>query len=106
MAFLTFYITCPNEAAARQIGTEIVQQKLAACANFFPIASTYFWDGNLVQDNEWVCLLKTIPGLETAVEKAVAAMHPYDIPCIMRFETRANAAYENWIVSSTTLPAP
>ena len=104
MAFLTFYITCPDEAVARQIGTAMVQQQLAACANFFPVGSVYSWNGTMEQDHEWVCLLKTITGLEQALESAVTAIHPYEIPCIMRFETRANPAYENWIASSTRSP--
>ncbi len=53
------------------------------------------------QEHEWVSVLKTPLSLETALEKAIEALHPYKVPCITRFEARANAAYEKWIEEST-----
>ena len=101
MPFLVFYITCPDEAAARNISENVVAQRLAACANIFPIQSTYWWEGALQKEDEWVLILKTSLALENEVEKAVAALHPYEVPCIMRFETRANESYEKWVEEST-----
>ena len=44
--------------------------------------------------------LKTSLALERALEAEIERLHPYEVPCIMRFETRANAAYEQWIEES------
>lgn len=101
MSFLIFYITHPDEASARSISESLVQQRLAACANVFPIQSVYWWEGSVQQEHEWVSILKTTLSLETALEKAIEALHPYKVPCITRFEARANAAYEKWIEEST-----
>lgn len=60
----------------------------------------YWWDGVLQHDSEWVGVLKTSLELEQAVETAVLAMHPYEVPAIVRSEERANAAYEQWILES------
>lgn len=103
--FLVFYITHPDEATAQHISTALLDQKLVACANIFPIHSAYWWEGNLEKDSEWVSLVKTRPDLEAAVEAAVLALHPYQTPCVMRYEARANAAYEAWI-SAQTAPHP
>lgn len=96
-----FYITHPDEDTARRIASHLVEIRLAACANVFPVKSTYWWEGALHQEGEWVSVLKTRPGLEFALAETVQKMHPYEVPCILRFEVRANAAYEQWIVDST-----
>ena len=101
MPFLLFYITHPDEPTARRIADLAVQQRLAACANIFPIASTYWWAGSIQTEAEWVSILKTRPELEQALEDCIRAAHPYDVPCLLRFEVRANAAYEQWIAEST-----
>ncbi len=101
MPFLLFYITHPDENTARQVSDQLIEQRLVACANVFPITSAYWWLGKIEHENEWVSILKTRTDLENRVEEAVRRIHPYQTPCILRFEVRANAAYEAWIVSET-----
>ncbi|MFN0015616.1 MAG: divalent-cation tolerance protein CutA [Saprospiraceae bacterium] len=101
MAFLIFYITHPDEETARRIGTQLVEKRLAACVNVFPVSSAYWWDSTVHLDNEWVSVLKTRIELEAELEASVRHAHPYDVPCILRFEARANADYEQWIRDST-----
>ena len=100
MPFLTFYITHPDEATARRIAGHLVEERWAACANIFPVSSAYHWEGAVQHDTEWVSILKTSLVLEQALETEIQRLHPYEVPCIMRFETRANAAYEQWIQDS------
>ena len=100
MAFLVFYITHPDEATARSISETLLEQRLIACANVFPIQSAYWWEGAVQQDGEWVSILKTRLDLEQALEQAILAIHPYETPCVMRFEAKANAAYEEWVAAS------
>ena len=101
MAFLLFYITFPDEKTARDISDHLVEQRLAACANIFPISSAYWWQGSVQQEGEWVSIVKTRIDLEQRLEAEVQQLHPYQVPCLMRFEVRANAAYERWILEST-----
>lgn len=101
MAFILFYVTHPDEATAQRIATQMVELRLAACANIFPIASAYWWNGAVQQENEWVSVLKTRPELEPRLEEAIRQIHPYEVPCILRFEVRANGDYEKWIADST-----
>lgn len=101
MSFLVFYVPCPDEATALRLSEQMVGQQLAACANIFPIKSLYVWQDELQKDQEWVCLLKTRPELENALEVAVTSLHPYELPCILRYEARANEAYETWIRERT-----
>ena len=37
------------------------------------------------------------------LRKEVEKIHPYDVPCIMKFDVEANTSYENWIRDSVEL---
>lgn len=100
MAFLILYVTHSSEEEARRIADAAVSARLAACANLFPIQSSYWWDGKMESGEEWVSILKTTPYLEQRMEEFIERLHPYETPCIMRWEVRANEAYENWILAS------
>ncbi len=101
MAFLLFHVTHPDEATARRIAGHVVEQRLAACANLFPITSTYWWEGAVQNDNEWVSILKTSLEREAALEAEIRKIHPYEVPCILRYPVRANEEYERWIGEET-----
>lgn len=99
--FLVFYVTHPDEATAQRVSESLLEGRLVACANVFPISSAYWWDGGIARESEWVSVLKTRLSLEAAVEAAIASIHPYQTPCLMRFEARANPSYCVWIAEST-----
>jgi periplasmic divalent cation tolerance protein len=101
MAFLVFYTTYPDEQTARHIAQQLLDQRLIACANFSPTGSAYWWQGSVQQEQEWVAVLKTRLDLEAAVEAEILRLHPYETPCIVRYEVRANAGYEDWIRAET-----
>ncbi|MCC7507392.1 MAG: divalent-cation tolerance protein CutA [Saprospiraceae bacterium] len=104
MPFLLFYVTHPDEDSARHLADHLLEQKLVACANIFPMESAYRWNDAVQHEREWVSILKTRTSLEAQVEKTIQSFHSYETPCILRYEVRANAAYENWISESTTAP--
>lgn len=97
MSFALLYITHAGEDEARRICNVLLEQRLVACANLFPISSAYWWQGSITKDEEWVSLVKTSLSKVAAVEAAVEKLHPYQTPCIMQWTVKANAAYEAWI---------
>lgn len=106
MSVLIFYVTHADEASANLLVEKLLQQRLIACGNCFPISAAYAWEGQfLTGQAEWVSLLKTRPELELMVENAIQMVHPYETPCILRWLVTANASYEAWIHQETT-PLP
>ena len=101
---LVFYCTHPDEATAQRISNALLDARLVACANIFPISSAYWWNDAIAREGEWVSLFKTRLSLENNVEQAISAIHPYEVPCIVRYEARANDAYVRWIEESTVQP--
>jgi periplasmic divalent cation tolerance protein len=92
----TVYITAPPDAAA-EIAQTLVEERLAACVNRVDCESTYRWDGEVHEDSEVILLAKTTDGVYADLERRVTEIHPYDVPCIERFEeTDALAAFVEW----------
>lgn len=49
--------TCSNEDDAKKIIASLLEKKLAACIQTFPINSYYNWKGSLCNDKEILILL-------------------------------------------------
>jgi len=97
--FVLVYITTPSVEAAQHIGREMVENKLAACANILPqMQSIYSWKGKICQDQEVVLLLKTSQGLFTKLKERVQALHEYECPCILALPIAdGNEPYLQWL---------
>ena len=96
----TAYVTAPPEAAER-LARALVEERLAACVNRVPCESTYRWEGEVVDDEEVILLAKTAEGRAPDLVARVEELHPYDVPCIERFDA-ADAAdpFAAWVASS------
>lgn len=101
--FALVYVTAAGVEEARRIGREAVRQRLAACANVYPqILSCYWWQGELVEDQEAVVILKTRRSLVTRVIEAVRAWHSYTVPAILVVDLRdGNPDYLAWLRAET-----
>lgn len=92
----TVYITAPREAAA-DIASTLVEDRLAACVNRVDCASTYRWEGEIHDDEETILLAKTTADQYDDLVERVEAIHPYDVPCIERFEEEDTLhAFAEW----------
>lgn len=105
MGFTVFYVPCKDETDARRIGDALLQERLVACYNIFPIQSAYHWQGAIESEGETVLILKTQPKLVQDVEDAVVRLHSYETPCVMHWPVTANADYEAWIRQETSSPS-
>lgn len=83
----TAYVTVPPDAAS-DIARTLVEERLAACVNRLACESTYRWEGEIVEDDEVVLLCKTTDEGYAALAERVVELHPYDVPCVERFEER------------------
>ncbi|PSQ19260.1 divalent-cation tolerance protein CutA [Halobacteriales archaeon QS_8_69_26] len=81
----TVYVTVPPESAP-EIATELVEDRLAACVNRVACRSTYRWEGQIHDDDEEVLLCKTTEDAYDDLVARVEEVHPYDVPCIERFD--------------------
>jgi periplasmic divalent cation tolerance protein len=91
-----------TRADADRIAEHLVAERLAACVQVSPIASCYRWHGAVERADEWLCTIKTRADRFAAVERAVRALHPYEVPELLATPVWAGGHdYVAWIASET-----
>lgn len=101
--FIFTYITCESQGQAEQIGTVLVEENLAACANIFPgSTSIYKWQGQMQRGEEAILLVKTRLELFGEIEARVKEMHSYEVACILSFRiVQGNETFLDWVKTQT-----
>ena len=97
MTFIIAYITHKNIGEARKIGEHLLKKKIIACVNYFPIESAYWWKGKMEYSKEMVSLVKSKKENWDKIKAEVSKIHPYEVPCIIKFDVESNSDYERWI---------
>jgi periplasmic divalent cation tolerance protein len=92
------YTTCKNEVEAKKVALALLNKKLIACANYFPIKSIYRWKGNIQNDKEVILLVKTTKPFHK-IKDEMEKLHSYEIPCIAELPVRnMNTKYHTWLL--------
>ena len=91
------YITCKDNKEAKKISKVLLEKRLIACSNIFPIESMYWWKGKIEEDNEVVIIAKTKDNNYSKIKKEVKKIHSYDVPCILKIDAEANEEYAKWV---------
>ena len=97
MGFIIIYVTYRTLKDARLVSLHLLERKLIAGSNIFPISSFFWWQGNVTEDGEYVSLFMTRKENWSLVCAEIRKMHPYDIPAMIRFDVSANPDLESWI---------
>ncbi|WP_101297428.1 divalent-cation tolerance protein CutA [Halegenticoccus soli] len=93
---VTAYVTAPPEAAD-DLARTLVEERLAACVNSVDCSSVYRWEGEVSDDEEVILLAKTTDERYEELKSRVVELHPYDVPCVERFEeTDVLEAFAGW----------
>ena len=101
--FCAVLMMAPAGHATRKIVDAVLKARLAACVNVVPgVRSAYWWKGKREAARESLLIVKTRRSLLPRLEKAVKAVHPYDVPEIIALPiVRGNASYLAWLAAET-----
>ena len=99
--------TVAERADADRLAQLLVEQRLAACAQIERIeSSVYRWQGALQQEAEWRVVFKTTEVHYAALEAALLAAHPYEVPAIVAVPTHTvSTAFAEWVRAECPLPS-
>lgn len=102
--FLLVLTTSDSHERLRQIGRQLVEQRLAACIQVSgPIESQYWWEGKVATSTEWVCAAKTTQAAWPRVREAILKMHNYETPEIVALPIwDGSPSYLRWIAESVS----
>ena len=98
---MLLYITCKDEKEAKKISLHLLEKRMIACANIFPIKSMYWWNNKITNDNENMLIAKTSDKNFKKVVLDVKKIHSYSIPCILKINAAANKEYAEWVNKET-----
>lgn len=93
----------PDQASARALASSLVAKRLAACVNILaPCRSMYRWQGAIESAEEIPLLIKTTDARYAALETAIRAGHPYELPEIIAVAiAHGLPEYLDWVASET-----
>jgi len=90
--------TYADKDLAKEIAKTLVEQRLAACVQMFPINSVYLWKDEICDENEIMLLIKSRTDLFDKIAAAIKAHHPYEVPEIVQIPiTDGLPEYLSWI---------
>ncbi|MFL6053228.1 MAG: divalent-cation tolerance protein CutA [Actinoallomurus sp.] len=103
-AYVQVTTTTDSRHEAAEIARSAVTERLAAAAQLVgPIASTYWWEGEIESAEEWMVVFKTTAERFEALAAQIAERHSYDTPEIIATPVVAGSGdYLAWIREQTT----
>jgi periplasmic divalent cation tolerance protein len=95
-------VTASSEKEAREIGMNLLKDKLAACVNIVPkISSSYWWKGKIETASESLLILKTMASRTAQLIRKVKTLHSYSVPEVIALPIlEGNPDYLRWISRS------
>jgi periplasmic divalent cation tolerance protein len=102
MSIVSVYAVFASAEEAERIGRAMVEERLAACVNILgPIGSIYRWQGAVEAADEVAAIFKTNDAHADALIERVAALHSYEVPCVVCWPIgKVQHKYAEWVEDS------
>jgi periplasmic divalent cation tolerance protein len=104
-AYVQVTTTTDSRQEAARLAKSAVLERLAACAQLIgPIASTYWWEGEIESAEEWMVVFKTTADRFEELAELITENHSYDTPEVIATPVVAGSGdYLAWM-SEQTVP--
>jgi len=101
--YIQVLVSIDSEDRAHGLQRLILEHRAAACVQVLgPIFSAYWWQGQIEEAQEWLCLAKTRRSEYPRLESLVKESHPYETPGIVAIPILAGSEeYLAWIDAET-----
>ena len=85
---------------AKRLGALIIEHRVGACVDFWPISSCYNWEGSIKCVDQIMLLVTTLESKLEEVNKLISENHSYSIPLIAGVDIRRlNHPYKEWMMN-------
>jgi periplasmic divalent cation tolerance protein len=101
--YVQVQVSVPSREDGLRITRSAVEGRLAACAQVIgPITSTYWWNGTVQVDEEYLLLLKTPASRYAELESHIHQQHRYNVAEIISVPINAGlSSYLTWLEEET-----
>jgi periplasmic divalent cation tolerance protein len=95
------YTTCANPEEAKSLGKLIIEKKMGACVDYWPIHSMYNVKGGLKELSETMMMITTFEPKLEEVNDFMSKHHSYSVPLVGGVDVhRINRAYKEWMMQA------
>ena len=104
MTVVSVYAIFADADEAERIGRTVIDEHLAACINILaPCRSIYRWQGKVEQAEEVPAILKTTSEQSESLIARIAALHSYDVPCLVVWPVdQVLGSYADWVETAVS----
>lgn len=96
--YLVVFVTASDAKEARRLARALLESRLAACVNFAPVESLYWWEDAIHEARETLLIIKTGAATFEALMDAVKRAHSYENPEIIGLPIAVGSPeYMQWI---------
>lgn len=100
-AYGVVLVTVASLTEGKAIAIDLIEARLAACVNLFPLDSIYLWEGKINQEQEYQLIIKTDLNKFDELEAKIKTLHSYEVPEIIALPIIAGSNnYLDWLGSS------
>ncbi len=84
---------------AKEIAKKLVERRLAACVNILKIEeSVYRWKGKIVEEGEFLLIIKTTESKYQTLETEIKRLHKYELPEVLAVKiAKGSKEFINWV---------
>lgn len=94
-------VTVDSLEQGEKIAKVLLTEKLAACINMFPVASWYWWEGEINSSREHQLVIKTSVNKFSELADKIKTLHDYEVPEIIAIPiTAGSKSYLDWLGKS------
>jgi periplasmic divalent cation tolerance protein len=94
--------TYPDKESAKSVAKLLIEKRLVACAQIFPIESMYLWQGQIHDEDETILIAKSKTLLFDKIVATIRDNHTYEVPQIVQIPiTDGLPEYLRWIGDCT-----
>ena len=99
---LLAFSTVADEAAAKALAHQLLEECLVACVNIVPgVRSMYWWRDRIEESGECLLLMKTTSARWPVLKQRLPQLHGYEVPeLIATSVTDGLEPYLRWVVSA------
>ena len=92
------YTNCASEGEAKLLGKMIIDQKMGACVDYWPIHSIFNNERGFKELPQTMVMITTIESKIEEVNDFMSHHHSYSIPLVAGLDIhRINRAYKEWM---------
>ncbi len=99
---ISVYITCKDMNEAKLIASHLLEKRLIACANIFPVTSMFRWNGKVTEEAEVAMVCKARKESFERIREEARQLHSYEIPCIVALPWQdSDDEFRKWVGEET-----